>query len=85
MGYPVVDEKGDSRVREQIERLLRGGVRSHDDNRVGGMGRGRQVGIIHQGDVREEGVTGRKVKESGVVEARDDLLGERRGGDRRGG
>jgi len=48
---PVVDEEGDVRVGDQVERLLRGGVGGHDYGWGGGVGRRREVRIIHERDV----------------------------------
>lgn len=52
MGHPVVDEQRDEGVAGQVVCLL-GRVRGgHDDGRVRRVGRRRQVGVVHEGDVR---------------------------------
>lgn len=52
VGDPVVDEEGDAGIGEEVEGLLGGWVRGHDDCWVGGVGSGGKVGVVHEGDVR---------------------------------
>lgn len=49
---PVVHEEGDMWVGEEVGHLLGGGVGGHDDEwgRGVGRGRGREVGVVHEGD-----------------------------------
>jgi len=48
-----VDEEGDVRVRDEVESLFRGGVRGHYYCWGAAVWRGRQVGVVHEGDVGE--------------------------------
>lgn len=50
--YPVVNEQRDGGVRSDGRCLAGGGVRGHDDDGVGVVGRRGKVGVIHQGYVR---------------------------------
>ena len=72
-----MDEQGDVGVAGEVVHLLARWVGGHYDDRGAGVGRGREVGVVHEGDVRHVVGARREVEEAGVLEALDDLLWER--------
>lgn len=74
---PVVDEEGDVGVRGEVVEFFGGRVGRHYYHReVLRVRRRGEVGVGHEGDVRD--VLGRRseVEEAGVFEALDHLLGQ---------
>jgi len=66
MRDPIVNEEADFGVGEEVEGFFRGRIRSHDYNwsgweigrSGGGAGCGREIGVIHKGDVGDVGCAG---------------------------
>jgi len=57
-----VDEERDVRVGDNVGRLARGGVRRHDNDGAGRVGRRGEVGVVHEGNVGDVVGSGREVK-----------------------
>lgn len=51
MRHPVVYKERDVRVGDQVERFLRGGIGGHYDGRRRAVWRGREIGVVHEGNV----------------------------------
>ena len=62
MRNPVVNEEGDAGVGDQVRCFLGGRIRRHDDDGSGVERRRGEVGVIHEGDMRKESVTGGEVE-----------------------
>ena len=60
----------------QIENLLARGVGCHNDDGAARVGRGGEVGVAHERDVRHVVAAGCQVQEARVLQALDDLAGE---------
>ncbi len=58
MRDPVVDQERDSRVIDEVEGLFGGRVGGHYDDGARVVRGGWQIGVIHEGDVRIEGIAG---------------------------
>ncbi len=67
MRDPVVDKEGNVGVGDEVEGLLRGGVGRHYYGGGGAVGRGREVGVVHERDVGDVACAGCEVKLRGLV------------------